>query len=79
MVLVLAAWVVGQWPFLVPPGVTIEAAAAPAATLTAMVVVIAAGMALLIPSLWLLFRVFKARNPAVDSGNPSTSGQPTIE
>ncbi len=74
MVLVLAAWVVGQWPYLVPPGVTIEAAAAPAATLTAMLVVIAAGMAFLIPSLWLLFRVFKARNPAAEPRSPAASG-----
>lgn len=65
MLLVLGAFAVGQWPYLVPPGLTIEAAAAPEGTLTATLVVIAAGMALLIPSLWLLFRVFKARNPAV--------------
>ena len=63
--LVLWAWAVGQWPYLVPPGLSIEAAAAPEGTLKAMLVVVAAGMALLIPSLWLLFRVFKARNPAV--------------
>jgi cytochrome d ubiquinol oxidase subunit II len=63
VVLVLWAWAVGQWPYLVPPDLTISATAAPEATLTGMLVVIAVGGLLLLPSLWLLFRVFKARNP----------------
>jgi cytochrome d ubiquinol oxidase subunit II len=63
VVLVLWAWAIGQWPYLVPPDLTISATAAPAATLTGMLVVIAVGGVLLLPSLWLLFRVFKARNP----------------
>ena len=61
----LWAWAVGQWPYLVPPDLTFEDSAAPGSTLTALLVVVAVGMALLLPSLWLLFRVFKARNPAV--------------
>src|SRR5207249_1569343 len=65
VVFVLWAWAVGQWPYLVPPDLTFEDSAAPGSTLTALLVVIAVGMALLLPSLWLLFRVFKARNPAV--------------
>jgi cytochrome d ubiquinol oxidase subunit II len=63
VVLVLWAWAVGQWPYLVPPDLTISATAAPAATLTGMLIVITIGGLLLLPSLWLLFRVFKARNP----------------
>src|SRR5713101_5653372 len=62
--LVLWAWAVGQWPYLVPPDLTIADAAAPAAVLSAWLVVIVVGMALVIPSLGVLFRVFKARNPA---------------
>lgn len=62
VVLVLWGWGVGQWPYLIPPKVTIQAAAAPRSTLTAMLVVTVAGMALLLPSLWLLFCVFKSRN-----------------
>jgi len=65
VVFVLWAWAIGQWPYLVPTDVTIQGSAAPESTLSALLVVIAAGMALLLPSLWLLFRVFKARNPAV--------------
>ena len=62
--LVLWAWAVGQWPYLVPPDLTISDAAAPAATVGAWLAVIAVGMLLVIPSLGVLFRVFKARNPA---------------
>lgn len=64
VVLVLWAWAVGQWPYLIPPNVTIDAVAAPNSTLDALLVVIAAGMLLLVPSLAILFSVFKARNPA---------------
>jgi cytochrome d ubiquinol oxidase subunit II len=63
VVFVLWAWAVGQWPYLVPPDLTIQGTAAPPATLNALMVVVAAGGLILIPSLWLLFRVFKARNP----------------
>jgi cytochrome d ubiquinol oxidase subunit II len=61
---VLWAWAVGQWPYLIPTSLTIQDAAAPASTLTGFLVVVAVGMAALLPSLWFLFRVFKARNPA---------------
>jgi cytochrome d ubiquinol oxidase subunit II len=63
VVLVLWAWAIGQGPYLVPPDLLIAETAAPAATLNAMLVVITIGGLILIPSLWLLFRVFKARNP----------------
>jgi cytochrome d ubiquinol oxidase subunit II len=63
VVLVLWAWVIGQWPYLVPPDLSISATAAPSETLTAFLFVIGVGGLLLLPSLWLLFRVFKARNP----------------
>ena len=65
VVFVLWAWAVGQRPFLIPPDVTIYSAAAPEGTLRPMLWVIAAGMVVLLPSLWYLFHVFKARNPAV--------------
>jgi cytochrome d ubiquinol oxidase subunit II len=64
VVFVLWAWAVGQWPALVPPDLTIQGTAAPVATLSLMLVVVAVGMALLLPSLYLLFRVFKIRGPA---------------
>ena len=71
MVFVLWAWAIGQWPALVPPDFTIQGSAAPEATLRALVITIAAGMVVLAPSLWLLFHVFKGRNPAAAPINPS--------
>jgi cytochrome d ubiquinol oxidase subunit II len=74
VVLVLWAWAVGQWPYLVPPDLTISGTAAPSATLTAMLVVVGIGGAILIPSLWLLFRVFKTRNRQAHANRSSQVG-----
>jgi len=75
MVFVLWAWAVGQWPALVPPDFTIHGSAAPETTLRALTITIAVGMVALAPSLWLLFHVFKGRNPAVTMPSlPSPSG-----
>jgi cytochrome bd ubiquinol oxidase subunit II len=63
VVFVLWAWAIGQWPYLVPPDLTIAGTAAPSATLNALLIVIVIGSVILMPSLWLLFRVFKGRNP----------------
>ena len=60
---VLWALAVGQWPYLVRPGYTVDSAAAPTSTLTGFLIVSGIGMLLLLPSLYLLFRVFKGRNP----------------
>lgn len=64
MTLVLWAWAVGQWPYLVPPDLTIAGTAAPESSLNALLIILVAGAALVGPSLLLLFWVFKGRNPA---------------
>jgi hypothetical protein len=46
-----------------PPDFTIRGSAAPETTLRALPITIAVGMTVLAPSLWVLFRVFKGRNP----------------
>src|SRR6202022_4413013 len=56
VVLVLWAWAVGQWPYLVPPDLTISGTAAPSATLSAMLIVISIGGPLLFSSPWLFVR-----------------------
>jgi len=71
VVFVLWAWAVGQWPYLVPPDLTISGTASPSATLTGMLVVLAVGGAFLIPSLLLLFRVFKSAPEAPPPAAPS--------
>lgn len=55
----LAGWALAQYPYLVVPDLTFEESAAPDATLRALLVVLGLGSAVLVPSLWLLFSVFK--------------------
>lgn len=59
--LILWGWGLAQYPYLVPPDLTIEGAAAPAVTLRLVLIALAVGALVLAPSLWYLFRVFKSR------------------
>lgn len=56
----LAGWALAQFPYLIYPDVTLAGSAAPAATLAATLWTIPPGLALLLPSLWWLFWVFKS-------------------
>ncbi|HEY3197100.1 MAG TPA: cytochrome d ubiquinol oxidase subunit II [Nitrospirales bacterium] len=60
-VLILWGWAFAQFPFLVVPNITISNAAASPLTLKLLLVAILAGGAVLFPSLYYLFRVFKGR------------------
>ena len=60
----LIGWALAQFPYLIYPDVTIAGSAAPRATLAMTALTLPFGGALLIPSLWFLFAVFKGRNPA---------------
>ncbi|HXQ29540.1 MAG TPA: cytochrome d ubiquinol oxidase subunit II [Gemmatimonadales bacterium] len=64
--LILWGWALGQYPYLVPPTITIDTAAAPPETLTLAMVALGLGGLLLFPSLYYLFRLFKARSPHAD-------------
>lgn len=57
--LVLGGWMSSQFPFLVVPGLTLESAAGHPSARTAIVWALVAGLPVLGPSLWLLFKVFK--------------------
>ena len=57
--LVLGGWMSSQYPFVVVPSLTLEAAAGNASARTAIVWALVAGLPVLGPSLWLLFKVFK--------------------
>jgi cytochrome d ubiquinol oxidase subunit II len=61
--LVLWGWVLAQFPLIIPPNLTINAAAAPDRTLEETMAVLVGGGLVLIPSLWYLLRVFKRRTP----------------
>jgi cytochrome d ubiquinol oxidase subunit II len=57
--LILWGWALTQYPYLIPPDLTIRSAAAPRVTLVLVLWVLAAGGLVLFPSLIYLFRVFK--------------------
>ena len=60
-VLILAGWALCQYPYLLPPDLTIAAAAAPDVTLELVLAALVLGFIVLVPSLVYLFRVFKGR------------------
>jgi cytochrome d ubiquinol oxidase subunit II len=54
---IVVGWVLAQRPYLLPPSLTLDQAAASNATLSAVVIGVLAGMVILIPSLWWLYRL----------------------
>jgi cytochrome d ubiquinol oxidase subunit II len=54
----------GQYPYVIPPDLTIADAAAPAATLRLALGAVALGALVLFPSLTYLFRIFKRGHPS---------------
>ena len=57
--LITWGWALGQFPYLVPPDMTVESVAAPASTLDLLLIALVLGLAILLPSLRYLFKVFK--------------------
>jgi cytochrome d ubiquinol oxidase subunit II len=57
--LILVGWVLTHFPYLVPPDISIGSAAAPDNVLKAVLWSSAVGAVILIPSLYILFRIFK--------------------
>jgi len=58
--LVVIGWGLAQFPYIVTPDLTFEAAAAPVSVLRAVSLVLGLGGLLILPSFWYLYRVFKA-------------------
>jgi cytochrome d ubiquinol oxidase subunit II len=58
--LILWGWALSQYPYILPPDLSIAGAAAPAATLRLALGALALGAAVLLPSLYYLLRVFKS-------------------
>jgi cytochrome d ubiquinol oxidase subunit II len=62
--LILLGWARSQYPYILPPDLTIAAAAAPDVTLRLTLGALALGAVLLLPSLYYLFRIFKHGPPS---------------
>jgi cytochrome d ubiquinol oxidase subunit II len=58
-VLILWGWAAAQYPFLVPPALTLTNAATSPATLRLLLIVLVVGALVLFPSFYYLYRVFK--------------------
>ena len=58
--LILWGWPLAQYPYLLPPDLTIAQAAAPSTTLRLVLIALGLGALVLFPSLAYLFRVFKS-------------------
>ncbi|MFI5337285.1 MAG: cytochrome d ubiquinol oxidase subunit II, partial [Opitutales bacterium] len=61
--LILAGWGLAQYPYLITPDLTVANTAAPEVTLRLLVLALAAGALILLPSLVFLFRLFKGGRP----------------
>lgn len=70
--LVIGAWGVAQHPYLILPGLTLEDAAAPDATLRAILIALPIGALILVPSLLLLFATFSREGFDEHSAEPTT-------
>jgi cytochrome d ubiquinol oxidase subunit II len=57
--LILWGWALSQYPYILPPDLSIADAAAPAVTLRLALGALALGAVVLLPSLYSLFRIFK--------------------
>jgi cytochrome bd ubiquinol oxidase subunit II len=68
--LIFWGWTLAQYPLLVPPDLSIERAASPDATLRLVLIGIAVGGTILLPSLWYLFRIFKTTPADVGLAGP---------
>jgi cytochrome d ubiquinol oxidase subunit II len=62
--LILWGWMIAQYPYLIPPKLTIRDAAAPAVTLRLLAVGLAGGAIILLPSLQYMLRTFKTKRRA---------------
>lgn len=62
VLLVLTGWALSQYPYLVVPDLTLTTSGGNDASRRAILWALAFGMPVLLPSLWLLFRIFKTRS-----------------
>jgi cytochrome bd ubiquinol oxidase subunit II len=57
VVAIVVGWALAQRPYLLPPSLTLERAAAADVTLQATIIVVAIAVVVLGPSLWFLYRL----------------------
>ena len=82
---ITVGWALAQSPYLLPTTVTLDQAAATNATLTALLIAIGAGLVVLLPSLWFLYKlVLQGRldqklEPLAQHFRPATAGDDQVK
>lgn len=69
---VILGWGVAQYPLIIPPSIDVHTSKGPDSVLWAMIIAIAAGAVVLVPSLGWLFYLFKGQHP----GTSKVTGTP---
>ncbi|HEY6412020.1 MAG TPA: cytochrome d ubiquinol oxidase subunit II [Ktedonobacteraceae bacterium] len=67
----LISWGVSQFPYIIPPDVTIENASSPQQTQVLLLVGILIALIIVVPSLWFMFYVFKLKKVTTVTQNPA--------
>jgi cytochrome bd ubiquinol oxidase subunit II len=75
VVMIIAGWALAQYPYLVVPDLTVTNAAASRAMMVVALWTYVVGAILLIPALWLLFALFKGKNPAKTGAYGASTGE----
>ena len=68
---VVAGWAVGQYPYLLPRSLTLDAALAPTATAATVLIVGGIVMLVVVPSFGLLFALYRRGSLGEDELTPS--------
>ncbi len=74
--LIVWGWAIAQYPWVLPPDLTIAQAAAPPVTLRLTLLGLAGGTVVLVPSLWYLYRVFKSGRTSILPSRQGWQGGP---
>jgi cytochrome d ubiquinol oxidase subunit II len=73
--IIIGGWALAQYPYLVVPDLTVTNAAASRAMMRVALWTYVVGAILLIPALWLLFALFKGKNPATTGAYGASTGE----
>jgi cytochrome bd-type quinol oxidase subunit 2 len=81
---ILIGWATAQFPYVLPPELTIEEAARGRATLIAMLVSLVIGSVILVPALYYLYWLFQSTQPgqptpAATSEEPGSPHRPSVQ
>lgn len=76
---VILGWGVAQYPLIIPPAIDVHISKAPDSVLWAMIIAVAAGAVVLVPSLGWLFYLFKGQHPNSDASSQTSDQTPESE